>query len=84
MHKPTVQISLDLVDLDEAIETAAMALRSGIDWLEAGTPLLLAHGLSSVRTLRENFPDAPIIADLKTMDGVRIETRRILSNFGSI
>ena len=73
MHKPTVQISLDLVDLDEAIETAAMALRSGVDWLEAGTPLLLAHGLSSVRALRENFPDAPIVADLKTMDGGYLE-----------
>ena len=73
MHKPTVQISLDLVDLDEAVETAAMALRCGVDWLEAGTPLLLAHGLSSVRALRENFPDAPIVADLKTMDGGYLE-----------
>ena len=73
MHKPTVQISLDLVDLDEATETAAMALRCGVDWLEAGTPLLLAHGLHSVRALRENFPDVPIVADLKTMDGGYLE-----------
>ena len=73
MHKPTVQISLDLVDLDEATETAAMALRCGVNWLEAGTPLLLAHGLHSVRALRENFPDVPIVADLKTMDGGYLE-----------
>lgn len=73
MHKPTVQISLDLVDLDEATETAAMALRCGVDWLEAGTPLLLAHGLHSVRALRENFPDVSIVADLKTMDGGYLE-----------
>ena len=73
MHEPTVQISLDLIDLDEAIETAAMALRAGVDWLEAGTPLLLAHGLRSVSALRENFPDAPIVADLKTMDGGYLE-----------
>ncbi len=73
MHKPTVQISLDLVDLDEATETAAMALKCGVDWLEAGTPLLLAHGLHSVRALRENFPDVPIVADLKTMDGGYLE-----------
>ena len=73
MHKPTVQISLDLVDLEEATETAAMALRCGVDWLEAGTPLLLAHGLHSVRALRENFPDVPIVADLKTMDGGYLE-----------
>jgi 3-hexulose-6-phosphate synthase len=36
-HPPTVQISLDLTDLDEALETAALALRAGVDWLEAGT-----------------------------------------------
>ena len=73
MHPPTVQISLDLTDLNESIETAAMALRAGVDWLEAGTPLLLAHGLHAVKTLRENFPKVPIVADLKTMDGGYLE-----------
>ncbi|CAN5130516.1 orotidine 5'-phosphate decarboxylase [soil metagenome] len=73
MHPPTVQISLDLTDLDEAISTAALALRAGVDWLEAGTPLLLAHGLNAVATLRKNFPDTPVVADLKTMDGGYLE-----------
>ena len=45
--KPIVQISLDLIDLDEAIETAHMARRAGVDWLEAGTPLILAKGLDA-------------------------------------
>jgi len=72
-HAPTVQISLDLTNLDEAVETAALALRAGVDWLEAGTPLILAEGLRSVRTLREAFPDVPIVADLKTMDGGYLE-----------
>ena len=72
-HPPTVQISLDLTDLDEALETAALALRAGVDWLEAGTPLILAEGLRSVWTLREAFPDVPIVADLKTMDGGYLE-----------
>jgi 3-hexulose-6-phosphate synthase len=51
--KPTVQISLDLTNIDEALETAALALRAGVDWLEAGTPLILAEGLHGVRKLRE-------------------------------
>jgi 3-hexulose-6-phosphate synthase len=72
-HPPTVQISLDLTDLDEAVETAALALRAGVDWLEAGTPLILAEGLRGVRTLRESFPGVPIVADLKTMDGGYLE-----------
>ena len=69
----TVQISLDLVSVDEALATAEMALRAGVDWLEAGTPLLLAEGLHGVRALRERFPAVPIVADLKTMDGGYLE-----------
>ena len=68
-----VQISLDLTSIGEALETAAMALRAGVDWLEAGTPLLLAEGLHGVRALRAAFPDTPIVADLKTMDGGYLE-----------
>ena len=71
--KPIVQISLDLTNIEEAVETAAMALRAGVDWLEAGTPLILAEGLHGVRKLREAFPEIPIVADLKTMDGGYLE-----------
>ena len=71
--KPIVQISLDLTSIDEALDTAAMALRAGVDWLEAGTPLILAEGLHGVRKLREAFPGVPIVADLKTMDGGYLE-----------
>ena len=71
--KPIVQISLDLTNIDEALETAAMALRAGVDWMEAGTPLILAEGLHGVKKLREAFPLIPIVADLKTMDGGYLE-----------
>ncbi len=71
--KPIVQISLDLTNIEEALETAAMALRAGVDWLEAGTPLILAEGLNCVRELRKQFPGTPIVADLKTMDGGYLE-----------
>ncbi len=71
--KATVQLSLDLIDLEEACRTAAMALRAGIDWLEAGTPLILADGARAVRELRARFPETPIVADLKIMDGGWLE-----------
>ena len=67
--KPIVQISLDVVDIDEAVSTAEMALRAGVDWLEAGTPLIIAEGMHGVRALRKRFPTTPIVADLKIMDG---------------
>jgi 3-hexulose-6-phosphate synthase len=71
--QPIVQISLDLTDINEALVTAATARRAGVDWLEAGTPLILAEGLHGVRKLREHFPGTPIVADLKTMDGGYLE-----------
>lgn len=71
--RPVVQISLDVVEIEEALATAEMALRAGVDWLEAGTPLIIAHGMKGVRALRERFPDVPIVADLKTMDGGYLE-----------
>src|SRR6478735_2947988 len=71
--KPIVQISLDLTNIEEALVTAATARRAGVDWLEAGTPLILAEGLHGVRKLREHFPGVPIVADLKTMDGGYLE-----------
>ena len=73
--RPIVQISLDLIELDEALATADMAIRAGVDWLEAGTPLIIAHGMHGVRALRQRFPDTPIVADLKTMDGGWLEAR---------
>lgn len=71
--KPIVQISLDIVNIPEALETADMAMRAGVDWLEAGTPLIIAEGMNGVKELRNRFPDTPIVADLKTMDGGWLE-----------
>jgi 3-hexulose-6-phosphate synthase/6-phospho-3-hexuloisomerase len=73
--RPIVQISLDLTNIDEALETAALAMRAGVDWLEAGTPLILAEGLHGIRALRKAFPGVPIVADLKTMDGGYLEAQ---------
>jgi len=71
--QPLVQISLDLTTIDEALSVARAAMRAGADWLEAGTPLILAEGLHGVRALRKEFPAVPIVADLKTMDGAGLE-----------
>ena len=72
--RPIVQISLDLIDLTEALQTAELALRAGVDWLEAGTPFILAFGMVGIEKLRDRFPTVPIVADLKIMDGGYLET----------
>jgi 3-hexulose-6-phosphate synthase len=71
--RPIVQISLDLTSIEEALDHARKAVRAGVDWLEAGTPLILAAGLRAVQALRREFPQHPIVADLKTMDGGYLE-----------
>ncbi len=71
--RATVQLSLDLIDLREALDTAEIALRAGVDWLEAGTPLIIAEGMRGVRELCSRYPAVPIVADLKIMDGGWLE-----------
>lgn len=70
---PVVQISIDVMTVEEAMDLARGAVRAGVDWLEVGTPLILAEGLRGVRSFRADFPDVPIVADLKTMDGAGLE-----------
>jgi 3-hexulose-6-phosphate synthase/6-phospho-3-hexuloisomerase len=71
--RPIVQISLDLTTIEEALDHAHKAVRAGVDWLEAGTPLILGEGLHAVQALRREFPNHPVVADLKTMDGGYLE-----------
>jgi 3-hexulose-6-phosphate synthase len=73
--KAIVQISLDFTSLPRALEIARLAVRAGVDWLEAGTPLIISEGMNSIRALRAEFPAIPIVADLKAMDGGRTEAQ---------
>ena len=72
-HRVTVQVALDFVDLPRAVEVAREAVAGGVDWVEAGTPLIKAEGLNAVRELKATFPDKLIYADMKTMDAGRVE-----------
>jgi 3-hexulose-6-phosphate synthase len=74
----TTQVSLDLTTIGEALQMARAARRAGIDWLEAGTPLILGEGLHAVKALRREFPGVPVVADLKTMDGAGLEAEMML------
>ena len=76
--KPIIQISLDVTTIEEALEIAQVAVRAGVDWLEAGTPLILAEGLHCIEAMRKKFPEIPIVADLKTMDGAGLEAEMML------
>lgn len=74
LEGPVVEVSLDLTTIEEALEVAEVAVRAGVHWLGAGTPLVLAEGVRSIAALRGRFPDRPIVADLKIMDGGALQT----------
>lgn len=65
---PVLQVALDEVNLDRALQYAREAVAGGATWVEAGTPLIKACGLDAVRELRKAFPHLTVIADMKTMD----------------
>ena len=71
--KPILQLALDFVDLKRAVKAAHEAVKGGVDWIEAGTPLIKSEGLEAVRKLREEFPKHTIVADMKVMDAGRTE-----------
>jgi 3-hexulose-6-phosphate synthase len=81
--KPKVQLSLDLQTLADAMPTAEIAVKAGVDWLEVGTPLILGEGLHAVAALHKKYPDHPIIADLKTMDAGYLEAEMMYRNGAS-
>ncbi len=71
--KPVLQVALDFVDMSRAMKCAEEAVKGGVDWLEAGTPLIKSEGLDVIRKLRKRFPKKTIVADMKIMDAGRTE-----------
>lgn len=72
------QVSLDVPTIKEALEMAEGAVRAGIDWIEAGTPLILGEGIRALEQIHAKYPDKPLVADLKTMDGAGLEAEMML------
>lgn len=68
-----LQVALDFINLSRAMRVAEAAVEAGATWIEAGTPLIKAEGMNVVRELRKRFPEATIVADMKTMDAGRTE-----------
>lgn len=71
--KPIIQVALDLLEIERATQIAKEAVTGGVDWIEAGTPLIKSEGMKAVRVLKKTFPNHMIIADLKVADTGAVE-----------
>jgi 3-hexulose-6-phosphate synthase/6-phospho-3-hexuloisomerase len=72
MSRKKLQLALDLLETDRAIDIARETIEY-VDWIEVGTPLIKSEGMAAVRAIKSAFPDRTIIADMKTMDTGAIE-----------
>jgi 3-hexulose-6-phosphate synthase / 6-phospho-3-hexuloisomerase len=73
MNHPILQVALDLLDLDRALQIARESLDGGADWIEAGTPLIKSEGMQAIRAIRKQFPESIIVADMKVADTGSLE-----------
>ena len=68
IRPPVIQIAIDLFTIDEALRLAEVGVKAGVDWLEAGTPLIVRRGADAIGAIARAFPEYPVLADYKTMD----------------
>jgi 3-keto-L-gulonate-6-phosphate decarboxylase len=84
-NRLSFQISVDVGTLDLGLTVATAGLAGGVDIVEMGTPLLKTQGVANVvPAFRKRFPDAILLADMKTMDGGAGEARSVYSGGGNI
>ena len=62
-----LQISLDVIDLDKALEIAAQVADS-CDILEIGSLLIYKYGLQAMEQFKKAFPSKTLLADVKIVD----------------
>jgi 3-hexulose-6-phosphate synthase len=81
----TFQISVDVATLEQGLRIAGAALAGGVSIVEMGTPLLKNEGVSNVvPAFRRTFPEALLLADMKTMDGGAFEARAVYAGGANI
>ena len=69
-----LQLALDFVELKPALKVLEDTYKY-VDIIEAGTPLIKAVGLESVKIFKEIYPNKIIDADMKTADVGDLEVR---------
>lgn len=81
----TFQISVDTDNVPQGLAVARAALAAGVHLVEMGTPLLKCEGVRNVVPIfRQRFPEALLLADMKSMDGVGFEARNVFEGGGNI
>jgi 3-hexulose-6-phosphate synthase len=63
-----LQLAFDFLQVPEIIRLTGQ-VADLVDLVEIGTPVIIRDGVQAVRRLKDAFPEMPVVADLKIMDG---------------
>ncbi|PHJ43332.1 3-keto-L-gulonate-6-phosphate decarboxylase UlaD [Vibrio sp. PID17_43] len=74
MSRPLLQMALDATDIQTAL-VSVEKVADKLDVIEVGTILAFAHGVDSVRVVREKYPNHTIVCDMKITDASATLTR---------
>lgn len=64
----SLQVALDLHDLDHAVTVARAAASAGADFIEVGDPLIKHVGLQAVERVKREAPDVAVVAEMMSAD----------------
>ncbi len=81
--RPNLQLALDMVDLEKAIQLCENC-SVWVDWIEAGTPLVISAGLHAVKSLKKGFPQKKIVADVKIADAAKLIAGQVIASGADI
>ncbi len=70
---PYLQIAIDTIDMNVALDIVSQVPKSERIIIEAGTPLIKSVGASVIRDMKNEMGGGFFVADLKTMDTGKLE-----------
>ena len=70
---PALQVALDLLHQEQALEIVKQLPVAENLIVEVGTPLIKAEGIKAVRQVKMAYPNHFVVADLKTLDTGALE-----------
>ncbi|MCA1033639.1 orotidine 5'-phosphate decarboxylase [Bacillus infantis] len=70
-----VQLALDRLTNEECFRIVKEAYEN-IDWIEIGTGVIKEYGMDIIRSMKKEFPEKVLVADMKTCDAGRHEANQ--------
>lgn len=64
----SVQVALDVHDLNHGVAVTEAAATAGVDFIEVGDPLIKEVGLGAIEHIKRHFPQMTIVAEMMSAD----------------